>query len=104
MLLGGQLFVIIGVAASKFDLQDFGPAAEVWVPLQIDPNTPDQGHFNAAGRLKNGVTLAQAKARLDASAAAYAVPASVRSRWGRTRSGSSQTASSAARRVLLPPR
>ncbi len=72
MALGGQPHVITGVVASKFDFQDFGPAAEVWVPFQIDPNTPDQGHyFLAAGRLKDGVTLAQAKAQLDASAAAY---------------------------------
>jgi putative ABC transport system permease protein len=72
MSLGGQPFVIIGVVASRFDFQDFGPAAEVWVPFQIDPNTPDQGHyFDAAGRLKNGVTPAQSQARLDASAAVY---------------------------------
>jgi predicted permease len=42
------------------------------VPFQLDPNSRDQGHyFEAAGRLKEGVTLEQAKARLDASAAAY---------------------------------
>ncbi|HZS57405.1 MAG TPA: ABC transporter permease, partial [Bryobacteraceae bacterium] len=72
MSLGGQPHVITGVVATRFDFQDFGPPAEVWVPFQIDPNTTDQGHyFLAAGRLKDGVTLAQAKARLDASAAAY---------------------------------
>jgi hypothetical protein len=44
----------------------------VWVPFQLDPNSRDQGHyFLAAGRLKDGVTLEQANARLDASASAY---------------------------------
>lgn len=72
MSLGGEPHVITGVVASRFDFGDFGPAAEVWVPFQFDLNTTDQGHyFQAAGRLKDGVTLAQAKARLDASAAAY---------------------------------
>ncbi len=44
----------------------------MWIPFQLDPNSRDQGHyFLAAGRLKSVVTLQQAKARLDASAAAY---------------------------------
>jgi predicted permease len=39
------------------------------VPFQLDPNTVDQGHFfQAAGRLKTGVTLEQAQARLKLSA------------------------------------
>ncbi len=72
MLLGGEPHVITGVISSQFDFQDFGPAPEVWVPFQLDPNTRDQGHyFNAAGRLKDGVSLQRAKAVLDASAAAY---------------------------------
>lgn len=72
MALGGEPHVITGVVSTKFDFQDFGPAPQVWVPFQLDPNSQDQGHyFMAAGRLKDGVTLQQAKARLDASAAAY---------------------------------
>ena len=47
-------------------------APDVWVAFQLDPNTKDQGHyFTAAGRLKPGVTLEQAKARLQVSAADY---------------------------------
>jgi putative ABC transport system permease protein len=72
MSLGGEPHVITGVVSSRFDFRDLGPDAQVWVPFQIDPNTPDQGHyFSAAGRLKQGVTLARARARLAASAAAY---------------------------------
>jgi predicted permease len=72
LVLGGEPHVITGVVSSQFDFQDFGPAPEVWVPFQLDPNTRDQGHyFQAAGRLKGGVSLQQAKARLDASASAY---------------------------------
>ena len=72
MSLGGAPRVILGVVASRFDFRDFGPSPEVWLPFQLDPNSRDQGHyFLAAGRLKDGVTLQQAKARLDASAAAY---------------------------------
>jgi len=72
MLLGGRPSVITGVLASRFDFQDFGPAPEIWVPFQLDRNSRDQGHyFEAAGRLKDGVSLEQAKSRLDASAAGY---------------------------------
>lgn len=72
MTLGGQPYVITGVVGGSFDFQDFGPAPEIWVPFQLDPNSRDQGHyFQASGRLKTGVSLQQAKARLDASAKAY---------------------------------
>jgi putative ABC transport system permease protein len=72
MSLGGAPRVILGVVSGRFDFRDFGPAPEVWIPFQLDPNSRDQGHyFLAGGRLKNGITLQQAKARLDASAAAY---------------------------------
>jgi len=72
MALGGEPHVITGVVSDRFDFQDFGPAPQVWVPFQLDPNSRDQGHyFTAAGRLKEGVTLQQAKARLGASAKAY---------------------------------
>lgn len=72
MVLGGEPHVISGVVSSRFDFQDFGPAPEIWVPFQLDPNTRDQGHyFQAAGRLKNGTSLQLAKAKLDASASVY---------------------------------
>jgi predicted permease len=72
MVLGGEPHTIIGVVSNRFDFRDFGPAPEIWTPFQLDPNTRDQGHyFQAAGRLKDGVSIEQAKVRLDASASAY---------------------------------
>ena len=67
--LGGDTFAIVGVLSPSFDFRDFGPQPDVWVPFQLDPNSNDQGHyFQAAGRLKNGVTLAQANARMKIAA------------------------------------
>ena len=69
--LGGEPYEIIGVVGD-FNFEQFGTQPQVWVPFQFDPNTADQGHyFTSAGRLKPGVTLDQAKARLEASAAEY---------------------------------
>ena len=70
--LGGDPHVVIGIIGAAFDFREFGPAPDVWVAFQLDPNTKDQGHyFNAGGRLKPGVTVEQAKARLQVSAADY---------------------------------
>jgi predicted permease len=72
VLLGGDPNVIVGVVGDTFDFREFGPQPDVWVPFQLDPNSRDQGHyFQAAGRLKPGVTIAQARARVAASAAEY---------------------------------
>ena len=62
-------YVVIGVVGPSFNVAEFGPPPELWTPFQLDPNTSDQGHFfQAAARLKPGVTLDQAKARLQLSA------------------------------------
>ena len=67
--LSGDPYVVIGIIGASFNTAEFGPPPEVWVPFQLDPNTTDQGHyFQAAGRLKPGVTLAQAQAKLKVSA------------------------------------
>src|SRR5476651_1051845 len=59
--LGGDPHIVIGVVGSGFNVSEFGPQPEVWTAFQLDPNTADQGHFfQAAARLKPGVTLAQA--------------------------------------------
>ncbi len=72
MVLGGEPYVITGVVSNRFDFRDFGPQPEVWVPFQLDPNSDNQGHyFSAAGRLKDGVSLEQAKAKLETSKRAY---------------------------------
>ena len=66
--LSGEPYEIVGVLR-EFDFREFGPTPQVWIPFQLDPNSTDQGHyFQVAGRLKPGVSLDQAKARLAASA------------------------------------
>jgi putative ABC transport system permease protein len=70
--LSGDPYTVIGVLGPRFDVEEFGPAPEVFVPFQLDPNTRDQGHyFSVMGRLKPGVSVEQAKARMDASAAEF---------------------------------
>jgi predicted permease len=56
--LNGDPYVIIGVLASAFRSE---PDADVFIALQPDPNSTNQGHYLAiAGRLKPGVTVARA--------------------------------------------
>jgi predicted permease len=70
--LSGDPHEVIGIVAPGFNVEEFGPAPEAWLPFQLDPNSSDQGHyFTAAGRLKPGVTLEQAKAQLQVSAGAF---------------------------------
>ncbi|MES1260357.1 MAG: ABC transporter permease, partial [Acidobacteriota bacterium] len=72
VLLGGDPHSITGVVGSSFDFREFGPEPDVWIPFQLDPNSGDQGHyFQAAGRIRPGVTLGQARARLIASASEF---------------------------------
>ncbi|MEO7142526.1 MAG: ABC transporter permease [Bryobacteraceae bacterium] len=67
--LGGEPYVVIGVAGAGFDPD---PPADVWLPLQADPNSTNQGHYlRAAARLKPGVTLPVARAHLAAAAQEY---------------------------------
>ena len=67
--LSGDPYVVIGVVGPGFNVAEFGPPPEVWTPFQLDPNSTDQGHFfQSASRLKPGVTLDQAKARIQLSA------------------------------------
>jgi len=70
--LSGDSYTMIGVVATNGAMLEFGPPSEVYVPFQLDPNTGDQGHyFQVVGRLKTGVSLEQAQARLQASAGEY---------------------------------
>jgi putative ABC transport system permease protein len=65
ILLSGEPHVIVGIVGPTFDVAEFGPPPDVWVPFQLDPNSRDVGHyFLTAGRLKEGVTIQQARARL----------------------------------------
>jgi predicted permease len=70
--LSGDPYTVIGVISRGFDPSEFGDSPDVWIPFQLDPNSSDQGHyFMVAGRLKAGITLAQAKAKLKQSAEIY---------------------------------
>lgn len=57
---------IVGVMPPGFDVHD--QKAQVWLPLTLDPAAPGNrgGHFlYLVGRLKDGVTMAQARADLE---------------------------------------
>lgn len=67
--LGGDPYTIIGVVGKDFRCD---PEADLWVPFQFEPNSTNQGHFfQAVGKLRPGVTLAQANAQLKLAYAAY---------------------------------
>ncbi len=67
--LSGDSYTVIGVAGPSFQTD---PVTDLWLPFQFDPNSTDQGHyFFVAGRLKPGVTLAQANAQLKLAAAEF---------------------------------
>jgi putative ABC transport system permease protein len=64
--LGNEPYTIVGVLGKSF-FSD--PEADLLLPFQFDPNSANQGHyFLAAGRLRPGVTLAQANAVLKIAA------------------------------------
>jgi putative ABC transport system permease protein len=67
--LSNESYTIIGVLGKSFATD---PQADIWVPFQIDPNSTNLGHyFLVAGRLKPGITLAQANAQLKLVADQY---------------------------------
>jgi len=62
ILLGGESHTLIGVLAPGFVPDQ---PAQVWLPLQADPNSMSHAHYlRAAGRLRPGVTEEQANAGL----------------------------------------
>jgi putative ABC transport system permease protein len=70
--LGGVPHTVIGVLGDVNVEDLFSPAPQLWVPFQLDLDAADHGHyFQTAGRIKDGVSLDQAKARLTASAADF---------------------------------
>jgi predicted permease len=69
ILLNGIAHTVVGVAAQAFDTRELG-RIDLWVPLQPPLTGTDGGAwFQAAARLKAGVTLQQAQAKLAASTA-----------------------------------
>ncbi len=69
LTLNNESYTIVGVLDRGF-VSD--PEADLWIPFQIDPQSTNMGHyFFVCGRLKPGVTLAQANAELKLAADAY---------------------------------
>ncbi len=68
ILLAGDPYEVVGITAPEYKMEA-DPPVDVYVPFQIDPNSTDQAHyFTAVGRLKPGVTLEMARARLKLAA------------------------------------
>jgi putative ABC transport system permease protein len=62
----GDPYQVIGVLGPSFKTD---PKADVWIPLQPDPNSANQGHFlRVAARMRPGVTLTQANAAMQMAA------------------------------------
>jgi predicted permease len=62
LVLNGVSYTVVGVLSRGFQPD---PEADVWMPLQADPNSTNHGHYlNVAGRLKPGVTVAAAQAQM----------------------------------------
>ncbi len=67
--LSNEAYTVVGVLGRSFVTD---PPDDLWVPFQIDPNSTNAGHyFFVSGRLKPGVTLAQANAELKLAANEY---------------------------------
>ena len=67
--LDGNSFTVIGVMGSGFE-NVLAPEAELWAPLQYDPSLPAEGrewghHLRMIGRLRSGVSRAQARREMD---------------------------------------
>jgi putative ABC transport system permease protein len=62
ILLGGDAYTVVGVLPATFHSD---PPADVFIPMQADPNSTNQGHYLlVAGRLNPSATLDTAKANM----------------------------------------
>jgi predicted permease len=67
--IGGQPYEVIGILGPGFR---WDPAMDIWLPLQADPDSANQGNYLlSAARLKPGVSIAQAKAAMTVAAEAF---------------------------------
>jgi len=65
VLLGGDPYTVVGILPASFHSD---PPADVFLPMQADANSTNQGHYLlVAGRLKPGATLDSAKANMIAA-------------------------------------
>jgi predicted permease len=73
--LNGEVRTIVGVLPPRFDGLDLGDRIDVWTPMPVPPDSPeerDRRSLSVVGRLAPGVDVAQAQRRLDALAAQLA--------------------------------
>ena len=70
--LGGDAYTVVGILGPDFDVTKFDPVPDVIQPFQFDPQDTDQGHyFQVAGRLKPGISKAQANAQMKIASAQF---------------------------------
>jgi putative ABC transport system permease protein len=66
IVLNGEPFTVTGILRQSFRSY---PPADLFLPLQADPNSTNQGHYlSAAARLKPGVTLEAARSQMKVAA------------------------------------
>jgi len=64
--LGGEVYTVIGVLAEGFS---YNPPPDIYLPFQADANSVQQAHyFNAAARLRPGISLGAAQAAMKLAA------------------------------------
>ncbi len=62
LLLNGEPYTVIGIMGAGYESD---PQADVFIPLQPDPSSTNQGHYLFLGaRMKPGVTMAQLNSEL----------------------------------------
>ena len=82
LILGGEPTQVIGVLSTGFAPD---PAAEIWLPLQVDPGSTKGGHYlRAVARLQPGITVEMAKAQMKPANDQYVHDFMVGSRRGTT--------------------
>jgi predicted permease len=65
ILLGGDPYTVVGILPASFHSD---PPADIFLPMQADPESTNQGHYLlAAARLKPGATLDSAKTNMIAA-------------------------------------
>jgi len=83
ILLNGRAFTVVGVAAKEFHGSEIGSPSDVWVPLTMQPAaiprmsrgvlaSRNAGWVGIFGRLKPGVSLAEARSEVQTIAARLA--------------------------------
>ena len=101
-MLGNEPYTIVGVIGKSFVTD---PPADLWLPFQFDPNSNDRATtFLVAGRLKPGVTLAQANAQMKVAADQFRRRIPERSRSERELRGPAAPRCHRQRRALLAAR